>query len=55
MLIRISAWDVNCPQHIPVKIDADDVAEALAKRDARIAALEAESGSCARAVELLCR
>ena len=42
MLIRISAWDVNCPQHIPVKIDADDVAEALAKRDARIAALEAE-------------
>jgi len=42
MLIRISAWDVNCPQHIPVKIDADDVAAALAKRDARIAALEAE-------------
>ena len=42
MLIKISAWDVNCPQHIPVKIDADDVAEALAKRDARIAALETE-------------
>jgi uncharacterized protein len=42
MLIKVSAWDVNCPQHIPVKIDADDVAAALAKRDARIAELEAE-------------
>ena len=42
MLIRIAAWDVNCPQHIPMKIDAEDVAAALAKRDARIAELEAE-------------
>ena len=42
MLIKVAAWDVNCPQHIPVKIDADDVAAALAKRDARIAELEAE-------------
>jgi predicted pyridoxine 5'-phosphate oxidase superfamily flavin-nucleotide-binding protein len=42
MLIKLAAWDVNCPQHIPVKIDADDVAAALARRDARIAELEAE-------------
>ncbi len=42
MLIKVSAWDVNCPQHIPVKIDAEDVAAAIEKRDARIAALEAE-------------
>jgi uncharacterized protein len=42
MLIKVAAWDVNCPQHIPVKIDADDVAAALARRDARIAELEAE-------------
>lgn len=42
MLIKIAAWDVNCPQHIPVKIDASDVAAALDKRDARIAELEAE-------------
>jgi uncharacterized protein len=42
MLIKVAAWDVNCPQHIPVKIDADDVAAALAKRDARIAELETE-------------
>ena len=42
MLIKVAAWDVNCPQHIPVKIDAGDVAAALEKRDARIAELEAE-------------
>lgn len=42
MLFEIEAWDVNCPQHIPVKIDAADVANALADRDARIAELQAE-------------
>ena len=42
MLIKVTAWDVNCPQHIPVKIDAQDVAAAIEKRDARIAELEAE-------------
>jgi predicted pyridoxine 5'-phosphate oxidase superfamily flavin-nucleotide-binding protein len=42
MLIKVTAWDVNCPQHIPVKIDASDVAAAIEKRDARIAELEAE-------------
>jgi predicted pyridoxine 5'-phosphate oxidase superfamily flavin-nucleotide-binding protein len=42
ILFRISAWDTNCPQHIPQKFDAADVATALAARDARIAELEAE-------------
>jgi predicted pyridoxine 5'-phosphate oxidase superfamily flavin-nucleotide-binding protein len=42
ILFRISAWDTNCPQHIPQKFDAPDVAAALAARDARIAELEAE-------------
>jgi predicted pyridoxine 5'-phosphate oxidase superfamily flavin-nucleotide-binding protein len=42
ILFKISAWDTNCPQHIPQKFDAPDVAAALASRDARIAALEAE-------------
>jgi predicted pyridoxine 5'-phosphate oxidase superfamily flavin-nucleotide-binding protein len=42
MLIKVAAWDVNCPQHIPQKIDAEDVTAALAQRDARIAELEAE-------------
>ena len=42
MLFKISAWDTNCPQHIPQKFDAADVAAALTARDARIAELEAE-------------
>ena len=42
ILFRISAWDTNCPQHIPQKFDAADVAAALASRDGRIAELEAE-------------
>ena len=42
ILFRISAWDTNCPQHIPQKFDATDVAAALAVRDGRIAELEAE-------------
>ena len=42
ILFKISAWDTNCPQHIPMKFDAADVAAALAMRDARIAELEGE-------------
>ena len=42
ILFKISAWDTNCPQHIPQKFDATDVAAALAARDARITELEAE-------------
>jgi len=42
IVFKIAAWDVNCPQHIPQKFDAADVADALAMRDARIEELEAE-------------
>ncbi len=42
ILFKVSAWDTNCPQHIPQKFDASDVAAALASRDARIAELETE-------------
>jgi len=42
ILFTIAAWDTNCPQHIPQKFDAGDVAAALASRDSRIAELEAE-------------
>ncbi|WFU40439.1 pyridoxamine 5'-phosphate oxidase family protein [Bradyrhizobium sp. CB82] len=42
ILFKIAAWDTNCPQHIPQKFDAADVAAALAARDARIAELEAD-------------
>ncbi len=42
MLFTVTAWDANCPAHIPQLFPAADVAAALAARDARIAALEAE-------------
>ena len=41
ILFTVSAWDVNCQQHIPQRFEAADVAAALAERDSRIAALEA--------------
>jgi hypothetical protein len=42
LLFTVTAWDANCPQHIPQRFEAEDVAAALALRDERIAALEAE-------------
>jgi predicted pyridoxine 5'-phosphate oxidase superfamily flavin-nucleotide-binding protein len=42
ILFTVSAWDSNCSQHIPQRFEAADVAAALAQRDERIAALEAE-------------
>jgi predicted pyridoxine 5'-phosphate oxidase superfamily flavin-nucleotide-binding protein len=41
MQISVEGFDWNCPQHIPVRIDAEDVQRALDERDQRIAALEA--------------
>ena len=48
IVFKIAAWDTNCPQHIPQKFDAADVAAALAARDARIAELEAELAALKR-------
>jgi uncharacterized protein len=42
IVIRVTAWDANCPQHIPQRFAAEDVARAIAERDARIATLEAK-------------
>lgn len=42
VLFTVAAWDSNCSQHIPQRFEAADVAAAIAKRDARIAELEAE-------------
>jgi predicted pyridoxine 5'-phosphate oxidase superfamily flavin-nucleotide-binding protein len=42
VLFTVTAWDVNCPQHIPQRFEAADVAEAIRSRDDRIAGLEAE-------------
>jgi hypothetical protein len=43
ILFTIEAWDVNCPQHIPQKLDAADVAAAVAKLERRVSELEAEN------------
>ncbi len=42
VLFTVTAWDVNCPQHIPQRFEAADVAEAITTRDRRIAELEAQ-------------
>lgn len=42
ILFTVAAWDTNCPQHIPQKFDAADVAQVVAMRDLRISELEAE-------------
>ena len=42
ILFKIAAWDANCPQHIPQRFEAEDVARALGEKDRRIAELEAE-------------
>ena len=42
ILFTVKAWDANCPQHIPVRLDAAQVKAALDQRDQRIAALEGE-------------
>ncbi|MFH1553632.1 MAG: pyridoxamine 5'-phosphate oxidase, partial [Pseudomonadota bacterium] len=42
LVFTLKAWDMNCPQHIPQRFEAADVAAALEARDQRIAELEAQ-------------
>jgi len=42
IVFTVKAWDTNCPQHIPVRLDTGDVQRALDVRDDRIRVLEAE-------------
>jgi predicted pyridoxine 5'-phosphate oxidase superfamily flavin-nucleotide-binding protein len=42
LLFTVGAWDANCPQHIPQRFDAPDVAATLTEQAQRIATLEAE-------------
>jgi predicted pyridoxine 5'-phosphate oxidase superfamily flavin-nucleotide-binding protein len=42
VLFTVTAWDMNCPQHIPQRFEAADVKAELDQRDRRIADLEAE-------------
>lgn len=49
MTIEVEAFDWNCPQHIPVRFEAEDVRRELDARDQRIAELEAELAAARRA------
>ena len=51
VLVTVDAWDVNCPKHIPRKIDEAAVERALAAREARIEALEEENRRLRAALE----
>ncbi len=51
IMFRVTAWDANCPQHIPQRFEAEDVAAALARKDARIAELEAQLANARRSGE----
>ena len=50
VLFTVEAWDANCPQHIPQKLDAAEVATAVGWLEQRVAALEAENASLKRRV-----
>ena len=40
LIFHVDAWDRNCPQHIPQRIDREDVEQLLQERDRRIVELE---------------
>ena len=42
IVFTVKAWDANCPQHIPQRLEAADVAKALESATPRIEALELE-------------
>jgi predicted pyridoxine 5'-phosphate oxidase superfamily flavin-nucleotide-binding protein len=48
LLFTVTAWDVNCPQHIPQRFEAADVQAAIEVRDRRISQLEAEVAALRR-------
>lgn len=39
-VVTIEAWDINCPQHIPIRLALDDVRAATAQLQSRIRVLE---------------
>ncbi len=42
IIFTVSAWDTNCPQHIPQRLEAADVAAMIAERDKKIEELTKE-------------
>jgi len=50
IVFDIVAWDINCPQHIPQKLDVAEVVATVESLRERIAALEAENADLRREV-----
>lgn len=42
IVFTLEAWDANCPQHIPQKVNVSDVAATVEQLQNRVAELEAE-------------
>jgi len=42
LLFTVDAWDINCPQHIPRKVNLTEMASMLSARDERIRDLETQ-------------
>jgi len=45
IVFDVEAWDINCPQHIPQMLFAEDVEAIVTTLKARIAQLEAENAT----------
>lgn len=56
ILITVSAWDINCSQHIPQMFHAGDVANTIKTFQARVRELDTENVALkARVAELEAR
>jgi len=42
IVFTLAAWDANCPQHIPQKVNVSDVAATVERLQERVAELETE-------------
>ncbi len=48
IILTVDVWDLNCPQHIPIKLAVGDVEPIIANLRARVATLEAELAAARR-------
>lgn len=51
ILFEVEAWDMNCPQHIPQKLNAAEVAETHRRLETRITELETENAGLKALIE----
>lgn len=45
IVVKVAAWDANCPMHIPQMLFAEDVEQTVGALEARIAQLEQENAA----------